>query len=327
MRHPSLNRRTFLPRIVLLVLLAVGCGGNDARPAVSDAHLSGGQILFASEMDGDWEIFAMRPDGSSLQRHTSNMARDIAPTWSPDGKRIVFSSNYLEGGLQTTRQEVGEGEFEFVDFEVVGEPELRVADVDDLVSTAVTDNASATDGSPDWSPDGSRIAFHSDLEEGGVFEIYSMRPDGTDLNRLTDLGEMNWDPSWSPDGQNIVFAHFFEHWTLYSVTADGTQVTELNEAGDGWQPAWSPAGNQIAFSSQREGYWNIYTVDVGGGNLLQLTTNVGDDLEPVWSPTGDQIAFTSNREGSFKVFVMDSDGGNITSTGRTGIPSDWLAVP
>ena len=317
--------RAVLFAFALLPGVTAAC--SDDRTDAQSGGFQGEQILFASDMDGDWEIFAMRPDGSSLRRRTHNMARDISAAWSPDGKRMVFSSNYLEGGLQTAMQEVGVGEFGIVDVEVVGDSELRVADIDDLVSTAVTDNASATDGSPDWSPDGSRIAFHSDLEEGGVFEIYSMRPDGTDLNRLTDLGEMNWDPSWSSDGQNIVFAHFSEHWTLYSVTADGTQVTELNEAGDGWQPAWSPAGNQIAFSSQREGLWNIYTVDVGGGNLLQLTTNVGDNLEPVWSPTGDQIAFTSNRAGPFKVFVMDSDGGNITSTGRTGIPSDWLAVP
>ena len=331
MRHPSLNRRTFLPRIALLVLLAVGCGGNDARPAVSDAHLSGEHILFASDTDGDWEIFAMLPDGSYLRRLTNNQARDWAAEWSPDGKRFVFSSNYLEGGLTTTKQEIN-GEYVMVDVEVVGDYELRVAKVEDQIGTAITDNQAGTDGGPDWSPDGSRIAFHSDPDGSGVSEIYSMRPDGADVVQMTDLGGMNWDPSWSPDGQNIVFAHFSDagevsKWSLYSVRADGTEVTALEEAGDGWQPSWSGSGDQIAFSSRRDGSWNIYVVDADGGNLVRLTNNEGDNLEPVWSPSGDRIAFGSSRQGTFKVFVMDSDGGNVVATGRTGFPSSWVAQP
>ena len=72
MRHPSLNRRTSLPRIALLALLAVGCGGNAARPAVSDAHLSGERIIFMSDRDGDYEIFVMNADGTGVQQLTDN---------------------------------------------------------------------------------------------------------------------------------------------------------------------------------------------------------------------------------------------------------------
>ncbi|SVD81036.1 uncharacterized protein METZ01_LOCUS433890, partial [marine metagenome] len=179
MRHPNLNSRTVLSRIALLVLLAVGCGGNNARPAVSDAHLSGERIIFMSDRDGDFEVFSMYPDGSRLYRHTNNMAYDGDATWSPDGSRMVFSSDYLEGDFQTTKHII-DGVDVFIDKEVVGDRELRVLNTYDNDSTAVTDNPAATDGGADWSPDGSLIAFHSDLEEGGVSEIYSMKPDGTE---------------------------------------------------------------------------------------------------------------------------------------------------
>lgn len=320
MERLSDQTRAALLASALLLGTAAACG-SETEPVTG-----GEEILFASDWDGDWEIFAMRPDGSYLRRLTNNQARDWAPEWSPDGKRFVFSSNYLEGGLTTTKQEIN-GEMVLVDVEVVGDFELRVAKVKDLVATAITDNQAGTDGGPDWSPDGSRIAFHSDPDGSGVSEIYSMRPDGTDLVQLTDLGGMNWDPSWSPDGQNIVFAHFSDAWSLYSVEADGTEVTALEEAGDGWQPSWSGSGDQIAFSSQRDGSWNIYVVDADGGNLVRLTNNEGDSLEPVWSPGGDRIAFGSSRQGAFKVFVMDSDGGNVVATGRMGFPSGWTARP
>ena len=322
-RSQTLNVRT--AALVVLAIAATACAsGSPDRPEV-DTGSGGERILFSSNRDGDWEIFSMNPAGSRLKRHTSNMASDSEPTWSPDGKRIVFSSNYLEGALQTTQTIINDVSMG-VDVEVVGDLELRVADSSNLDSVAVTDNSAGTDSNPDWSPDGSRIAFDSDVEVGGVSEIYSMKPDGADLIRLTDLGGMNRGPSWSPDGHNIVFAHFAADWELYTMRADGTEVEPLDEAGNSWQPAWSPVGDKIAFTSQRDGYWNIYLVQIDGGGLVRLTNSEGDNLEPVWSPTGDRIAFGSNRNGLFEVFVMDSDGNNVVSTGQHGFPSDWAVV-
>ena len=323
-RHSqTLNVRT--AALVLLAIAATACAsGSPDRPEV-DAGTGGERILFISNRDGDWEIFSMDTNGSRLKRHTNNMAYDSEPTWSPDGERIVFASDYLAGALQT-KQTIINDESMGVDVEVVGDLELRVADSSNLDSVAVTNNSAGTDSSPDWSPDGSRIAFHSDVEQGGVSEIYSMKPDGADLIRLTDLGGMNRGPSWSPDGRNVVFAHFAADWELYAVGADGTGVDLLDGAGNGWQPAWSPVGDKIVFTSQRDGYWNIYLVQIDGGNLVRLTNSEGDNLEPVWSPTGDRIAFGSNRNGLFEVFVMDSDGDNVVSTGQQGFPSDWAVV-
>ena len=61
----------------------------------------------------------------------------------------------------------------------------------------------ATDHRPTWSPDGTRIAFHSDRD--GDFEIYTMRSDSTDVRQLTVNDDRDWSPAWSPDGTRIAF--------------------------------------------------------------------------------------------------------------------------
>ena len=83
---------------------------------------------------------------------------------------------------------------------------------------------------------------------------------------------------------------------------------------------------QIAFSSNREGNWEIYVMDIDGKNQRRLTNNRHGDLSPSWSPDGKQIAFVSDRDGHFvhhvtsEIYVMDTDGGNPQNL--TNNPSD-----
>jgi Tol biopolymer transport system component len=62
----------------------------DSEPAFSP---DGRRIAFSSNADGNWEVYVMNSDGSSLLRITRDLATDLNPSWSPDGKRIIFSSN------------------------------------------------------------------------------------------------------------------------------------------------------------------------------------------------------------------------------------------
>ena len=309
-----------------LLALSAACGGGAPGPTVSDAHISGERILFSSERDGDWDVYSMFPDGSRLYHLTTNMAYDWAPTWSPDGEVVVFTSNYLDGQFQQRMVEV-DGQSVKETFEVVGDQEIYVMGPDGTTSSALTDNDIAMDGHPVWSPDGSQIAFHSDSQTGGVFEIHVMDADGSNIRQLTDIGGVNWDPAWSPDGQMLVFSHLEDSWSLYTVNADGSGLRSLDAAGSGWKPAWSPDGTQIAFASDRTGDWSIYVVRVDGSNPRRLTPGNDNDFEPVWSPDGSRIAFASNRaRAATEVFVMNSDGTNVTPTGQQGIPSDWALI-
>jgi Tol biopolymer transport system component len=306
-----------------LLALSAACGAGGQSPTVGESHISGERILFSSERDGDWDIYSMFADGSRLVQLTTNMAYDWTPSWSPDGKSVIYTSNYLEGQFQQRMSEDGTKET----FEVVGDQEIYVMSPNGTTSSALTDNDIAMDGHPVWSPDGSQIAFHSDSQTGGVSEIHVMDADGSNIRKLTDIGGVNWDPAWSPDGQMLVFSHLEDSWSLYTVNADGSGLRSLDAAGSGWKPAWSPDGTQIAFASDRTGNWNIYVMEADGSNPRRLTPGNDNGFEPVWSPDGSRIAFASNRARvATEVFVMNSDGTNVTPTGQQGIPSDWALI-
>jgi len=75
------------------------------------------------------------------------------------------------------------------------------------------------------------------------------------------------------------------------------------------QPSWSPDGQKIAFASQRDGNWEVYTMDTDGGNVKNLTNNVADDQKPTWSPDAKELAFQSKRTGRWEIWRMKAADG------------------
>jgi TolB protein len=120
---------------------------------------------------------------------------------------------------------------------------------------------------------------------------------------------------------------------LFVVPASGGTARRLVRARtpneESWSPAWSPDGRRIAFSSNRDGFFNpeIYVVPAAGGMPRRLTRTagsdgvLGDDTTPDWSPDGRRIAFASNRNGrNADVWVMNADGRGQRPLART--PAD-----
>ena len=127
------------------------------------------------------------------------------------------------------------------------------------------------DGAPSWSPDGSRIVFHSNRDGNG--EIYVMNADGAEIRRLTHHEASDGDPSWSPDGTKILFdsdrGGTFDIWVMNADASDPRQLTE--GPGRDLAPAWSPDGERIAFMSDQVGAFQIYVMDADGGNQRRMT--------------------------------------------------------
>ena len=172
-------------------------------------------------------------------------------------------------------------------------------------------NDRASDRSPAWSPDRTRIAFHSYRD--GDWDIFLMNADGSNQRRLTDNRASDTFPAWSPDGTQIAFhSHRTGNWDIFLMNADGSNQRRLtdNRASDR-SPIWSPDGTQIAFVSGRTGNDDIFLMDADGEDeyLRRLTNDSGPDQSPAWSPDGTQIAFHSHR-GDWDIFLMNADGSN-----------------
>jgi signal transduction histidine kinase len=82
--------------------------------------------------------------------------------------------------------------------------------------------------------------------------------------------------------------------------------------------SWSPQGDRVAFTTKRDGNFEIYVANADGSEPLNLTKSSGYDTQPSWSPDGRKIAFSSQRNGNIDIFVMDIDGSNLQqlTTGR-----------
>src|SRR4051794_2724000 len=157
----------------LLAVLVITIGMAGRAGAVVPG--TNGKIAFTTDRDGDYEIFAMKSDGTNQKRLTKNTADDTRPAWSPNGKKVAFT---------TDRN---------------GNNEIYVMNADGSGQTRLTSNA-ADDSRPTWSPDGAKIAFASNRGSGD-YEIFVMNANGTGTPvDLSQNAASDSRPSWSPDG-------------------------------------------------------------------------------------------------------------------------------
>ena len=153
-------------------------------------------------------------------------------------------------------------------------------------------------------------------------DIFVLNLADSQVRRLTDDPELDFDAAWSPDGSQIVFrSHRDGDEEIYVMNADGSNQTNLskNPGGGDWSPVWSPDGTRIAFFSEREGKSGIWVMDTHGGNVIPVGTASGVNDYPTWSPDSKRIAWNCtmgkthpNRRGDFEVCVSNADGSGLT---------------
>ena len=154
-----MQRRYNLAHLILAVVVALGL---TPLMVCVDAQA---QIVFSSDRDGNFEIYVMDTDGKKLQRLTNNLFPDEEPSWSPDGKRIIFVS-YQDDGTR-----------EIYVMDANGENQQRLTNT-------------GNNWLPSWSPDGKRIVFTS-MRDGNA-EIYVMDTDGGNPQNLTKSPNFDW---------------------------------------------------------------------------------------------------------------------------------------
>jgi TolB protein len=159
--------------------------------------------------------------------------------------------------------------------------------------------------------------------------VFVIAPDGSGIRRVTPDDNANYHfPDWSPDGTRIVLRVASSRFKMLTILdVDSARLTPLFPTPEGRVDnlaKWSPKGDLIAFTSNRDGDYEIYTIRSDGMGLTRLTHSPGNDAHPAWSPDGKWIAFSSGR-GGFKdemarggggqptpdVFVMRADGTDV----------------
>jgi Tol biopolymer transport system component len=193
-----------------------------------------------------------------------------------------------------------------------GNPEIYIMNSDGSDQHRLTFSP-FEDSSPDWSRDGSQIAFISDRDDpqaGNCFpdcmyQIYVINADGSGEHKLVDTESRALHPDWHPDGTKLSFdTEFNLEGDIYVVNADGSGPQRLIE--DGFWADWSPDGSQLVFASKRDGNVEIYVADADGSNQRRLTENRQLDYFPAWSPDGRRIAFAKLEKK--QIYVMNADG-------------------
>jgi TolB protein len=181
------------------------------------------------------------------------------------------------------------------------------------------------DVTPDWAPDGNRFVFPSRRSGDRKWIIYIGWADGRSEAQPLLEGRT---PAWSPDGSQIAYQGTDPQGNnpgLYLVPARGGPSSRLTDHESDRAPAWAPDGNRIAYMSSRSGRWQIYVIELPGGESRPLTSSNGNDGLPVWSPDGAYLAFVSDREGRWGIYVIPAVGGAATRVADWGANrQDWL---
>ena len=281
-----------------------------------DAPVVAGAPIQLSDLSGrivtdDFEdLFALNVDGSGFVRVADNPAGpEFDGSWSPDGKWIAY---------RDSTRGINEND------------EIFIASADGRQRRNLTSNP-ANDWGPDWSPNGTTIAFNSDRDHQAGLRGYLVEPDGSNLRRIKSDAWIEY-PSWSPDGTKLAFmgatGSNYEVFVIDLPTGAVTQITD-SPGQDGW-PAWSPDGSMIAFSSVRDDcrlaaagnecwriadigeHYDIWTVRPDGSDLRRVTPEFGQFV--AWSPDGHYLLISG-----YALYVVRPDG-----TGRVEIRSPDL---
>lgn len=260
---PDREARAELPRLPGTTMLE--------RPAADapTALTAWSRVVHQSYRDGNAEIYIANDDGSAELRLTNSPDADIHPDLNRGVTRVAYASRS-------------------------GDYEIRSMNVDGGDNRQLTDNAT-DDGAPDWSPDGSKIAFQAYRD--GQAEIYVMQADGSGQTRLTNDAAYDGQPAWSPDGTKIAFVSTRSGGArIWVMNADGTGAHAVSTQAYSYDPSWSPDGTMIGYDADGDGdgWQELWVMNADGSNA-RLLINMGTNQDlwaGNWSPDGKFLSYT-----------------------------------
>ncbi len=219
------------------------------------------------------EVFTMDRNGENTQKITtsimfqgktnvSDSIQECYPNWSPDGSKLVVSSN-----RDTLKID----------------DEIYIIDLKTYEGEKITE-AKGSNSNPTWSPDGKKICFMSNRY--GDWDLFIENLEDNKLFQLTSSKATERFPSWSPDGEKIVFHSDIDgNIEIYTVNVDGSDLIRLttNPAVD-TTASWSKDGKWLVFHSDRDGDEEIFIMRADGSDEQKITNNSLSDWTASWAP-------------------------------------------
>lgn len=245
----------------------------------------GTKLLFTRHVGESVRVILCDADGTNEKHLLKDQHPRMDAVFCPDGKRLAFTFDKVTPGQ--------------------GDMELYLADREgeNLEPLFVTEGKLSHEEWASPSPDGNWIACTSTRDDNS--ELYLVKIDGKERQRLTSDPAFDVHPSFSPDGRHIAFAT--DRWGDFEIAVynlESSLITRLTESpGLDDYPTWSPDGKQIAFTSNRDGNLEIFVMRSDGYGPRNVTNHAGSDNFAAWTPDG-EISFCSFRNGAWDVYRL-----------------------
>lgn len=286
--------------------LIVGTDAQELYPQVNplDTNLVVYIACGAGELTS-YDIWLYRiPEKSAIRVTTDGFSNELFPSWTKDGKSIIFDSDKIPGTGRTLWQ---------IDAAGGNKPtRLLLSESQVAIKGSISPSPSGTQEIVFESPRSDMIqqlmAPYPNSCQDKTFprqkadfksRIWTMNPNGTGLRCLTD-GQY---PAWSPLGDKIAYAsNASGNWDIWIMdNKGGNQVQLTSSPSNEIEPSWSPDGQSIVFVSDQSGNWDIWAISIDGGPKMQLTSSNADEGGPFWSSNG-YIYYHSYCRGNWDIW-------------------------
>ena len=261
-----------------------------------------GRIAMIGTATGNKELYLCDADGGNLRQLTHDKSISMAPRWAPDGSKIVYTS-FLKGFADIYMIEMpsgkrsvvasspginmagaispGGGEMLMV-LSKDGNPEVYSKSFGSGQLLRLTRTPRAGEASPTWSPDGSQIAYVSDMAGAGSPQLYVMDRSGTS-RRLTSRGKENVDPDWGANNQIAFSSRRNGLYSIFMINPATMQEQQVSPSDGNYEdPSWASDGRHLVCGKREGGGTRIYLLDTMGDTPVCLTPYGGSWSAPSW---------------------------------------------
>lgn len=286
------------------------------QAVITEKTYINGKIAYSAYSNGGSDIWLRDSDGSNPVKITSESSLVGSPSWLPDGKKLVYSSDQASSNVA----------------------DIYIINSDGTGRVNLT-NSPSRDEVPEVSPDGTKIAYVQSAGGGAPYYTYVMNIDGSSPTLISNSSSgSDRGPTWSPDGKKVAYENSRTGYSQIYVYDFDTQVTtQLTNIPNKNQvfPDWSTDGSKIAFSSSlNSAKQQIYTMNSNGSSITPLFLCESQaSLYPTWSPDGKKILFISgctdastDSDSREDLFIMNSDGTNKTNVSNDPLIEQWTTT-